>query len=93
MLNPNVGVLDIGGVQCSGIVNPFSVLDFPFLGASTSYKISTTLLTTALSSTPTPVMGYTLVEAPLVLLLGQKPIGSYEVAGCVLVASVHHSKS
>ena len=63
MLNPNVGLLDICGVQCSGVVTPFSVLDLPVLGATTSYRTSTTLLTTALSSTAMPVMGYTLVEA------------------------------
>ena len=63
MLNPNVGLLDIGGVQCSGVVSPFSVLDLPVLGATTSYRTSTTLLTTALSSTSMPVMGDTLLEA------------------------------
>ena len=63
MLNPNVGLLDIGGVQCSGVVSPFSVLDFPVLGATTSYRTATTLLTTALSSSSMPVMGYTLLEA------------------------------
>ena len=63
MLNPNVGLLDIGGVQCSGVVGPFSVLDLPVLGATTSYRTSTTLLTTALSTTSMPVMGYTLLEA------------------------------
>ena len=63
MLNPDVGLLDLGGVQCSGIVSPFSVLDLPVLGATTSYRTSTTLLTTALSSTSMPVMGYTLLEA------------------------------
>ena len=63
MLNPNVGLLDMGGVQCSGVVSPFSVLDLPVLGATTSYRTSATLLTTALSSTSMPVMGYTLLEA------------------------------
>ena len=63
MLNPNVVLLDIGGVQCSSVVSPFSVLDLPVLGATTSYRTSTTLLTTALSSTSMPVMGYTLLEA------------------------------
>ena len=63
MLNPNVGLLDIAGVQCSGVVSPFGVLDLPVLGATTSYRTATTLLTTALSSTSMPVMGYTLLEA------------------------------
>ena len=42
MLNPNVGLLDIGGVQCSGVVSPFSVLDLPVLGATTSYTTAAT---------------------------------------------------
>ena len=63
ILNPNVGLLDTSGVQCSGVVSPFSVLDSPVSGATTSYRTSTTLLTAALSSTSMPVMGYTLVEA------------------------------
>ena len=54
-----MGLLDIGGVQCSGVVGPFSILDLPVLGATTSYRTSTT----ALSSTSMPVLGYTLLEA------------------------------
>ena len=44
MLNPDVGLLDIGGVQCSGVVSPFSVLDLPVLGATTSHRTSTTFV-------------------------------------------------
>ena len=68
MLNPKVGLLDNGGVQCSGIVSPFSVPDLPVLGAIASYRTCTTLLTTALSSTSMPVMGYTLLEAICVVI-------------------------
>ena len=68
MLNPNVRLLHIGRVQCSGVVSPFSVLDLLVLGATTSYRTSTTLLITASSSTSMPVMGYTLVEAVCVAI-------------------------
>ena len=50
--------LDICGVQCDCVVSPYSVLDLPVLGPTTSYRTSTTLLTTVLSSTSTPVMEY-----------------------------------
>ena len=63
MSNPNLGLLDIGGMQCNGIVSPSSVLDPPILGATTSYRISTTLLTTTLSSASMPVMRYALLQA------------------------------
>ena len=63
MPSPSLGPLDIGGVQCSGVVSPYSLLDHPVLGATTSYKKSTTLLTMALSSTSMLVMEYTLLEA------------------------------
>ena len=52
MLNCNLGLLDIEEAQCSGVVSPFSVLDLPMLGATTSYRTFTMLLTMALFQHP-----------------------------------------
>ena len=69
MLSPSLGLLDIGGVQCSGIVSPYGVLDLPLLGVTTSHKTSTAVLTTAPSSTSMPIMEYTLLE-PICVAIG-----------------------
>ena len=85
MLTPSLGPLVIGGVQCSGIVSPYSVLDFSVLGASTSYKTSTTFLTKALSST-SMVMEYTLLHT-ICVAIGAKTIwitrGGGLLASCI----------
>ena len=52
-------------------MSPYSVLDLPILGATTSYKDSAALLTTALSSTSIAIMEYTLLGAIYVAIGAQ----------------------